>query len=539
MDPNLRAELIKHDLGHRYEEFKNMGIESFKDMAHVRQRELSEDLLFKYTELRKFEALRKTCINKVNEQQIFHEQEPLTEVRPQKVENIITETGYRIKSEPPYEYIPEPITISSVKVKEANLYSEIGVELANGLKPLYEYYLSKKRVPSTSGQVTQEEIGKVSCKNKMYKEVKAEVIKHDLGHKIKYFNKLGIITFKQMARVREKVLTEDLFFNYSEKRYFDQLRVTCKLKLKEQKKKQSERIEVTMIPGSEVADKTASKPPLSLVPISTHSSSIPSLKSEITQPHLKVGNSLAPCQASPKDFEVFYPLDQNVTGLGLIFVNEKIKGQDNRIGAVQDEQNFTHLFEGMGLTSLVYRDKSCKEIRQEILEITMSDLSLCEMLAVAISTHGAEGDKLYGSDGTTYSLYHDVVTPFKPNSCPGLTGKPKVFFIQSCKRNEVGSRLIQTDGIERPCVTHGSDFLIAHSTVWGYKSFRHTETGSWFVTTLREIFEKYKDNHHIYDILTFVNQIVIRKSLEESGDSDKFIQTCQVESTLTKLMRFL
>ena len=365
----------------------------------------------------------------------------------------------------------------------------------------------------------------------MNEEVKAEVIKHDLGHKIKDFNKLGIITFKHMAQVREKDLNEDLLFDYSEKRDFDGLRETCKYKLKEQQK-QSEGIEVTKDPGPEVADKTASKLPLTIVaPMSIHN---PSLE----YPHPKVADAPAPCQAFPEDFEVFYPLDQKVRGLGLIFVNEKIKGQDNRIGAVKDEQNFTHLFKGMGLTSLVCRDKSCKEIRQEILEITMTDLSQCEMLAVAISTHGAEGDKLYGSDGTTYSLYHDVVSTFKPNSCPGLTGKPKVFLIQSCRGNEVGSCPIQTDGIERPCVTHESDFLIAHSTVWGYKSFRHTETGSWFVTTLRETFEKCKYEYSLMDILTFVNQIVIRKSQGESGNSDKFIQTCQLESTLTKLMRF-
>ena len=366
----------------------------------------------------------------------------------------------------------------------------------------------------------------------MNEEVKAEVIEHDLGHRIKDFNKLGIITFKHMAHVRERDLNEDLLFDYSEKRNFEGLRETCKYKLKEQQK-QPEGIAVTKIPGPEVADKTASKPPpTTAAPMSIHNSSL-------EYPRPRVADAPAPCQASPKDFEVFYPLDQNVTGLGLIFVNEKIKGQDNRIGAVQDEQNFTLLFDGMGLTSLVCRDKSCKEIRQEILEITQTDFSEYGMLAVAISTHGAEGDKLYGSDGTTYSLYHDVVSTFKPNSCPGLTGKPKVFFIQSCRGIKVGSCPIQADGMERPCVTLESDFLLAHSTVWGYKSFRHTETGSWFVTTLREIFEKYRDNHHIYDILTFVNQIVIRKSLEESGDSDKFVQTCQVESTLTKLMRFL
>ena len=360
--------------------------------------------------------------------------------------------------------------------------------------------------------------------------LRAELIKHDLGHRYEELNQLGIESFKDMAHVRERELSEDLLFKYTELRKFEALRKTCINKVDEQVKKQSEVIEVIIIPGPEDGYTTASKSPLSLA-MPTHSSSITSLEFQISQP--------LSCQAYPEGLEMLYTLDQNVRGLGLIFVNERIKGQDDRMGAAQDEQNFTHLFEGMRIVSKVCRDKSFEEIRHEILEITQTDFSEYGMLAVAISTHGAEGDKLYGSDGTTYSLYHDVVSTFKPNSCPGLTGKPKVFFIQSCRGIKVGSCPIQADGMERPCVTLESDFLLAHSTVWGYKSFRHTETGSWFVTTLREIFEKYKDNHHIYDILTFVNQIVIRKSLEESGDSDKFVQTCQVESTLTKLMRFL
>ena len=193
----------------------------------------------------------------------------------------------------------------------------------------------------------------------------------------------------------------------------------------------------------------------------------------------------------------------------------------------------------MGLTPLCYEEESCKQITQSIFDITQQmNFSQCGMLAVAISTHGKEGDKLFGSDGAMYSLHSDVVSLFKPNVCPGLTGKPKLFFIQSCRGAEVGSCPIQADGFERSCITLESDFLVAQSTVQGYKSFRDNKTGSWFVTTLREMFERYRDTYNLLDILTLVNQVVIRKSKEESGDSDKFIQTCQLESTLTRLMRF-
>ena len=366
MDPNLRAELIKHDLGHRYEEFENLGIKTFKEMAHVRKSDLYEEILFNYAEVRNFDRLRATCIQKIQEQQIF-QQEPLTEARHQKIEKIFTETGYEIKSEPKYEYIPEPTIISSIKVK--------GVEEANGLKPLDNSYLSKKRVPSTSGQLTD-----------------------------------------------------------------------------------------------------------------------------------------------VMELELYYPLNNKSKGVGLIFINTTFKFQTGEV-PVNDKENFISIFQLMGLKIFVHEENTYKEIQAAIQEIVDLDFAQYGILAVAISTHGDESDLLYARDGT-YSLYHDVVSPFKPNNCLGLTGKPKVFLIQSCRGNEVGKCPIQADGIERPCVTHESDFLIAHSTVWGYKSFRHTETGSWFVTTLREIFKKCEDKYNLVDILTFVNQIVIRKSLEESVNSD-------------------
>ena len=365
----------------------------------------------------------------------------------------------------------------------------------------------------------------------MDEDLRVEVIKNDLGHRIEYFDKLGIKTYKDMARVRGRDLTEECLFDYTEGRKFDALRTTCTSKANERgQQNQKEGIEVTTFPTTE--------PVASAPRTSTHSMPASnSLESGSPQSNRIVGDMPDQCQASPRQFEIFYPLDEKVKGLGFIFVNEKIKGQKDRAGADQDIHNFVLLFQEMGLTPMVNKDYSCEKIKQT-LDNCRTDSSQCQMLAVAICTHGGEGDSLYGSDGTAYSLYRDVVSLFTPNNFPKLAGKPKVFFIQSCRGDRVGSCPVEADGRERPCVTLESDFLVAHSTVPGYKSFRHTETGSWFVTALREMFEKYRDSYSLMDILTFVNQIVIKKSIGESGDSGKFAQTCELKSTLTKLMRF-
>ena len=367
----------------------------------------------------------------------------------------------------------------------------------------------------------------------MDEKLRDEVVKNDLGHKIEDFKKMGIKTYKDMAHIRGRDLTEECLFDYAEVRKFDILRASCISKVNERSQQsQQEAIEVNTVPTTEFV---ASVPPTSAHPLPANKC----LESGSPQSNRNVEGMSDLCQASSRQqqLEFVYTLDKTEKGLGLIFVNEKIKGQDDRTGADQDTQNFVLLFQKMGLTPVEHKDRTCEEIKL-ILYNCRTNFSQCQMLAVAISTHGGEGDSLYGSDGTAYSLYRDVVSLFTPNNCPMLAGKPKVFFIQSCRGDKVGSCPVEADGRERPCVTLESDFLVAHSTVRGYKSFRHTETGSWFVTKLREMFEQYRDSYTLMDILTFVNQIVIQKSIEESSDSGKLVQTCQLESTLTKLMRF-
>ena len=379
MEPDLQSEVITHDLGHRITDFDRAGVITYKDMAKIRSRDLTEEYLFDYSEVRKFDSLRASCIRKLKEN---YQKQPI-KVGTQKIENIITEIGNIIKSEPKLEYIPKPATIPLIKVKGEKIYSETGDERANGFKPLHESYFLKRHVPSTS------------------------------------------------------------------RRLIDDMKL-----------------------------------------------------------------------------ELYYSLNSKPRGLGVIFTNTTFKFQTGEIF----EESFTSIFKLMGLVIMSHKDMTCKQTQSALQEIVRLDLSQWQMLAVAICTHGGEGDSLYGSDGTAYSLYRDVVSLFTPNNCPELAGKPKVFFIQSCRGDKVGSCPVEADGRDKPCVTLESDFLVAHSTVRGYKSC--------FVTTLREMFEQYRHTYNLMDILTFVNQIVIQKSIGESDDSDKFVQTCQLVSTLTKLVFF-
>ena len=91
--------------------------------------------------------------------------------------------------------------------------------------------------------------------------------------------------------------------------------------------------------------------------------------------------------------------------------------------------------------------------------------------------------------------------PFTADKCPSLAGKPKLFFIQACQGSkmdagaEVGdigrAHVIMmcqvamtrtgTDSLASYRTPLYSDFLLAHSTVSGYYSWRNTVQGSWFI----------------------------------------------------------
>ena len=53
-----------------------------------------------------------------------------------------------------------------------------------------------------------------------------------------------------------------------------------------------------------------------------------------------------------------------------------------------------------------------------------------------------------------------------------------------------------------------ADFLLAYSTIPGYVSWRNHQDGSWFVSTVVNVFMEMAATEHIMDMLTEVNRRV-------------------------------
>ena len=96
----------------------------------------------------------------------------------------------------------------------------------------------------------------------------------------------------------------------------------------------------------------------------------------------------------------------------------------------------------------------------------------------------------HGNEGTVYAYDAAYPTqklwePFTSNRSPSLAGKPKMFFLQACQgaRMDPGVRVTRattaTDSFASYKVPVHADFVIAHSTIAGYYSWRNTVAGSW------------------------------------------------------------
>lgn len=136
------------------------------------------------------------------------------------------------------------------------------------------------------------------------------------------------------------------------------------------------------------------------------------------------------------------------------------------------------------------------------------------LFPVVVLSHGNEGI-LYGYDHSYPA--HKIWEPFTADKsvnvmpanmkiifsrCPSLAGKPKLFFIQACQGSKMDSGTevnspfkhppifpiskvkmarTMTDSLATYRTPLYADFLLAHSTVAGFYSWRNTVSGSWFI----------------------------------------------------------
>ncbi|CAH2066013.1 unnamed protein product, partial [Iphiclides podalirius] len=212
----------------------------------------------------------------------------------------------------------------------------------------------------------------------------------------------------------------------------------------------------------------------------------------------------------------------------------------SRKGTDRDVMALKKTFSDLGYKILTYHDLEHDEILNKALEISRMDHSMTSCLCFAILTHGEKGGQLLAADRPY--LFSDV-TKILENGDKSLVNKPKLFFIQACRGDEMDSgRTVQIDGEDDVNfhVPSHADFFVMYSTVEGFVAYRNV-LGSFMVQELCKVIDKFRDSLDVLHIATLLNrQVAYGHSTHTPNNlaTHNKKQMPEARFTLTKLFKF-
>lgn len=207
-----------------------------------------------------------------------------------------------------------------------------------------------------------------------------------------------------------------------------------------------------------------------------------------------------------------YNMEHKRRGIALLFNNVHFGSMEVRKGSDKDCNDLAAILMKMDFEVKIYKDPTSTTIGSVLSETAALDHSDADCLIVAVMTHG-ESSLLYSAEG----LYPvDMLwAPFTADKCPTLAGKPKLFFIQACRGDQLDDGVdIMEDRDETDSAPSTytipifADIMVAYSTVDGFYSWRNPDDGSWFIQSICKEFEINGQTRDLLTMMTFVNRRV-------------------------------
>ncbi|CAI9722937.1 caspasecaspase-3-like [Octopus vulgaris] len=243
-----------------------------------------------------------------------------------------------------------------------------------------------------------------------------------------------------------------------------------------------------------------------------------------------------------------YDMDRNKENLALIINNESFDestGMPERQGSDEDASKIKKSLKSLHFEVIDHNNLSVKEMTQIFTDISRMDLAKYNCFVCVILTHGEDDNQIYGTDGKVN--LDTLVEMLLPNRCPGLIGKPKLFFIQACrvKKMDSGKDVVDAARETHEKVTSHklpvwADFLLAYSTVSGFYSWRNSTTGTWFIQSLAHILERHGDRLELQHLMLSVNRKVAYEYESDTWEPEinEKKQVPSIVSMLTKQLYF-
>ncbi|KAM7421029.1 hypothetical protein PAMA_015290 [Pampus argenteus] len=242
---------------------------------------------------------------------------------------------------------------------------------------------------------------------------------------------------------------------------------------------------------------------------------------------------LSHCQQS-------YRMNSSPRGFALVISNVKFDpcaapDLDPRKGGEVDDEVLRKVFTELDYLVTVHRDLTAQGMRACIENFCRRpDHRTVDSCVVCLLSHGVEG-AIYGTDGQLLQLDW-VFEAFDNAHCPLLQNKPKMFFIQACRGEEMDCGVEQIDGPARTCspsceqrdagregqgdadsrqrgdigrprikLPQRSDMICGFASLKGTAAMRNTKRGSWFIQELNTALRLHARDAHLADILVQVN----------------------------------
>ncbi|CAG9760489.1 unnamed protein product [Ceutorhynchus assimilis] len=227
--------------------------------------------------------------------------------------------------------------------------------------------------------------------------------------------------------------------------------------------------------------------------------------------------------------------NQNVKlGKALLINNVKfIETKDERQGAKKDSEDFGKFLKKINFDVDHKLNMKGKDMLKKVKDFSKSDFSRHDISLVVIMSHGnnliKSGERIRGgftqiagTDNEPVST-EDIIEQFVATSShPSLRGKPKIFIFQCC-RGEKDQEICHDAAPIGKQLKEYSDILVAYSTLPGYLSNRDPKSGTWYIQSICDVFQKHYKDHHIEEMLKIVDHQLSLKH-------PKFTQTSTYES---------
>ncbi|MEQ2252159.1 hypothetical protein ILYODFUR_018867, partial [Ilyodon furcidens] len=235
-----------------------------------------------------------------------------------------------------------------------------------------------------------------------------------------------------------------------------------------------------------------------------------------------------------------YRMNSSPRGFALVISNVTFDSRaapdlDQRKGGEVDDEVLRKVFTELDYHVSVHRDLTAQDMRTCIENFCRRpEHRTVDSCVVCLLSHGVEG-AIYGTDGQLIQLDW-VFEAFDNAHCPLLQNKPKMFFIQACRGDEMDCGVEQLDGpvrtsspsceqrdagregegdadprqrrnMGRPRIKlpQRSDMICGFASLKGTAAMRNTKRGSWFIQELNTTLRLHARDTHLSDILVQVN----------------------------------